>query len=118
MAAIRHDWTKEEISIIYHKPLLELIYEEATVHRQTNKSREVQLCTLLSIKTGGCPENCSYCPQSSHYKTGVKSERLLGLDTVLNAASRAKASGEAHASVWEPHGEKSKTAVTLIAFSK
>jgi biotin synthase len=93
MATIRHDWTKEEISIIYHKPLLELIYEGATVHRQANKSREVQLCTLLSIKTGGCPENCAYCPQSSHYKTGVKSERLMSLDTVLNAAGRAKASG-------------------------
>lgn len=93
MTTIRHDWTKEEIATIYHKPLLELIYEGATIHRQVNKSREVQLCTLLSIKTGGCPENCSYCPQSSHYNTGVKAERLLNLDTVLNAANRAKASG-------------------------
>lgn len=93
MPTIRHDWTKQEITQIYHKPLLELIYEAATVHRQINQPREVQLCTLLSIKTGGCPENCAYCPQSSHYKTGVKSERLMSLETVLAAARQAKEAG-------------------------
>lgn len=93
MTKIRHDWSKEEIDQIYHKPLLELIYEAATIHRKYHSPREVQLCTLLSIKTGGCPENCAYCPQSSHYATGVKTERLVGLETVRIAAQKAKENG-------------------------
>lgn len=72
---------------------MELIYQAATIHRQFHKANEVQLCTLLSIKTGGCPENCTYCPQSVHYQTGVKAERLVSLETVLEAAECAKNSG-------------------------
>lgn len=93
MPNIRHDWSKQEIEQIYHKPLLELIYDAATIHRKYHPPREVQLCTLLSIKTGGCPENCAYCPQSAHYSTGVKAERLVGLETVLTAAQQAKDAG-------------------------
>lgn len=93
MTQIRHNWSKQEIEQIFHKPLLELIYDAATIHRQHHHPLEVQLCTLLSIKTGGCPENCAYCPQSAHYNTGVKAERLANLETVLAAAKRAKASG-------------------------
>lgn len=87
------DWTKEEISEIYHQPLLELIYQAATVHRQYHHPAEVQFCTLLSIKTGGCPENCAYCPQSAHYDTGVNAEKLMDLEPVIEAAKLAQANG-------------------------
>lgn len=85
--------TLKEISEIYHSPLLDLVYRAATVHRENHNPREVQRCTLLSIKTGGCPENCSYCPQSSHYDTGIKAEKLMEVDEVLDAAQAAQASG-------------------------
>jgi biotin synthase len=90
---VRNDWTKEEIAAIYHSPLLELIYRAAGMHRQFHNSRDVQQCTLLSIKTGGCPEDCGYCPQSSHYETGVKAEGLLNKDAVVTAARLAKEGG-------------------------
>lgn len=90
---VRTDWTRQEIAAIYHTPLMELIYQAATVHRQHHKPNAVQQCTLLSIKTGGCPEDCSYCPQSSHYSTGVKAEPLLNLDAVVTAAKLAKEGG-------------------------
>ena len=67
MAIIRNDWTKEEIVALHNKPLLELVYEAATVHRKYHNPNEVQVSTLLSIKTGGCPEDCAYCPQSARY---------------------------------------------------
>ncbi len=66
---IRHDWTREEIRSIYRLPLPELIFRAQTAHREFHKPEEVQLCRLLSIKTGGCPEDCAYCPQSAHYET-------------------------------------------------
>ena len=90
---IRHDWTKEEISAIYHSPLLELVFTGATVHRQYHNPRMVQQCTLLSVKTGGCSEDCAYCPQSARYDTDVKAEKLLDPDTVYMAAKLAKDSG-------------------------
>ena len=65
MSNIRNDWSREEITEIYNSPLLELVYRAATVHRQYNTSSEVQVCTLLSVKTGGCPEDCAYCPQAA-----------------------------------------------------
>ena len=68
---IRHDWTREEIRRIYKLPLPELIFQAQVVHREFHAPEEVQLCRLLSIKTGGCPEDCAYCPQSAHYETGV-----------------------------------------------
>lgn len=93
MSDIKHDWSKEEIAEIYHMPLLELIFKAATIHRKHQKHREVQLCTLLSIKTGGCPEDCAYCPQSSRYATGVKAERLMEVQDVLTKAEEAKKAG-------------------------
>ncbi|MDX2001760.1 MAG: biotin synthase BioB [Chitinophagales bacterium] len=93
MSEIRHDWTREEVSAIYHMPLMELMYRAATVHRQYHATCEVQVCTLLSIKTGGCPEDCSYCPQAARYSTGVKVHKLLDTATVLDAASKAKMAG-------------------------
>lgn len=91
--SLRNDWKKEEIEAIYNKPILELIYEAATVHRLHNDPNEVQVSTLLSIKTGGCPENCSYCPQSIHHNTDLEPERLLTQDEVMTKASIAQQNG-------------------------
>ncbi len=93
MSTIRHDWTLEEISTIYHSPVLELMYRAATVHREYHATGEVQVCTLLSIKTGGCPEDCAYCPQAARYNTDVKVHKLLDTKVVLDAAQKAKNAG-------------------------
>lgn len=90
---MRHDWTLSEIQEIYDQPLLDLVYSAATVHRQHHAASEVQKCQLVSIKTGGCPEDCKYCPQSMHYKTEVKPEPLLNKGEVLMRARKAKADG-------------------------
>jgi biotin synthase len=90
---LRNDWTIEEINGIYNTPLLELIYQAATTHRKYNDTAEVQVCTLLSIKTGGCPEDCSYCPQAARYNTGVNVQALMQKDEVLEYAQRAKDAG-------------------------
>ncbi|MGG5507648.1 MULTISPECIES: biotin synthase BioB [unclassified Myroides] len=92
-AVIRHDWTKEEIQSIYDLPLMELVYQAATIHRHYHNPLEVQVSTLLSIKTGGCPEDCSYCGQAARYHTDIKVQRLLPLETVLDHAKKAKANG-------------------------
>jgi biotin synthase len=93
MSTIKTTWTREEISGIYNTPVLDLIYQAATVHRQYHDPNEVQVCTLLSVKTGGCPEDCSYCPQAARYHTHVKVHKLLETSEVLEAASKAKESG-------------------------
>ncbi|MEQ8238667.1 MAG: biotin synthase BioB [Cyclobacteriaceae bacterium] len=93
MMDIRNDWTRKEIQAIYDKPVMELIYEAATVHRQNNDPSEVQVCTLLSIKTGGCPEDCAYCPQAARYHTDVKVHKLLDVELVMNKAIQAKENG-------------------------
>jgi biotin synthase len=90
---IRNDWTIEEIQEIYNSPLLELIYRAASAHRQYNNTGEVQVCTLLSIKTGGCSEDCAYCPQAARYNTGVDVHALMQKDQVLEYAAKAKAAG-------------------------
>src|ERR1700760_1268457 len=90
---IRNNWTLPEIQDIYNTPLLELIYRAASVHRQYNETGEVQVCTLLSIKTGGCPEDCAYCPQAARYNTGVDVQSLMKKETVLEYAAKAKAAG-------------------------
>eukprot|EP01018_Ginkgo_biloba_P031766 Gb_05964 [translate_table: standard] len=89
----RNDWTKEAIQSIYDSPLMDLLFHGAQVHRHVHKFREVQQCTLLSIKTGGCSEDCSYCPQSSRYATGVKAQKLMNKDAVIEAARKAKEVG-------------------------
>lgn len=93
MEDLKYDWTIDELKAIYEKPLLELIYEAATVHRKYWNSREVQMSTLLSIKTGGCVEDCAYCPQAARYHTDVKVQKLLPVETVLDAARQAKENG-------------------------
>ena len=90
---IRHDWTRGEIRTIFNLPLPELIFQAQTVHREFHKPEEVQLCRLLSIKTGACPEDCAYCSQSAHYKTGVARQKLMEPPEVLESAKRAKADG-------------------------
>jgi len=90
---VRHDWSLPEVRAIHDLPLLELVYRAQTVHRATFGDPKVQLCSLLSIKTGGCPEDCAYCPQSARYATGVKAERLMETGDVLEAARRARAAG-------------------------
>jgi len=92
-ALIRRDWTAKEIQAIYDLPVMELVYQAATVHRQYHNPNEVQVSTLLSIKTGGCPEDCSYCGQAARYHTDIKVQRLLPLETVLTHAKKAKANG-------------------------
>jgi biotin synthase len=92
-APIRHDWTHDEIRHLYGLPLPELIFQAQLVHREFHRPDEVQLCRLLSIKTGGCPEDCAYCAQSAHYQTGVGREPLMNPRDVLAAANRAKAEG-------------------------
>ena len=90
---IRNNWTFSEIQEIYHQPLLELMYQAATVHRNFNQTGEVQVCTLLSVKTGGCSEDCAYCPQAARYHTNVKAHKLLKVDEVLEKANEAKQNG-------------------------
>ena len=90
---LRTDWTVEEVQALHHLPLLELVYRAQTVHRKVWKDNKVQLSSLLSIKTGGCPEDCAYCPQAARHHTGVKAEKLMALDKVLTEAQRAKDAG-------------------------
>ncbi len=90
---IRNNWTLTEIKEIYEKPLLDLMFEAANVHRKYHTGSEVQVCTLLSVKTGGCPEDCAYCPQAARYHTGVEVQALLKDDVILNAAQNAKEAG-------------------------
>lgn len=93
MTVIRNNWTREEISAIYNQPILNLIYQGATVHREYHDPQEVQVCTLLSVKTGGCPEDCAYCPQAARYHTEVKTHKLMDVEEVLSKAMEAKESG-------------------------
>lgn len=93
MSEIRHNWTKEEILAIYHKPFMDLIYEAATVHRKHHDPNVVQVSTLLSIKTGGCPEDCGYCPQAARYHTDIEGNDLMSVTQVKAQALRAKAAG-------------------------
>jgi biotin synthase len=92
-AAPRYDWTREEIEAVYSSPLPDLIFRAQAAHRAHHRADEVQGCALLSIKTGGCPEDCAYCPQSAHYATGVARHALLPLDETLAAAARAREQG-------------------------
>lgn len=93
MSILRHDYTAEEISEIYHTPLLDLVYRAAEIHRQQENYNEVQISSLISIKTGGCSEDCSYCPQAARYNTGVEVKALMSLDEVLEKAAKAKENG-------------------------
>jgi biotin synthase len=90
---IRHDWTPAELHKLHELPLLDLVFQAAEVHRRYHDSTEVQVCKLISIKTGGCPEDCAYCSQSSRYQTGIDATPLMNQDEVLDIAKRAKEAG-------------------------
>lgn len=90
---IRHDWTPTEVMALFNLPFADLIFKAQSTHREYFNPNEVQVSTLLSIKTGGCPEDCAYCPQSSHFETGVKADKLMDVDAVVAEAKKAKAAG-------------------------
>lgn len=90
---LRNDWTRAEIADLFDLPFAELMYRAQIVHREHHAADEVQLCTLLSIKTGGCPEDCGYCSQSAHAETGLRAEKLMDVESVLASAREAKAAG-------------------------
>ncbi len=93
MSETRHNWTKQEILDVYNKPLMDLLYEAATIHREYHDPNTVQVSTLLSIKTGGCPEDCGYCPQAARYHTDIEGNDLMSVQQVKAQALRAKSSG-------------------------
>ncbi|WP_421864359.1 biotin synthase BioB [Motiliproteus sp.] len=90
---VRHDWTAEEVQALFELPFNDLLFQAQCVHRQHFNPNEVQVSTLLSIKTGACPEDCKYCPQSAHYDTGLEKQRLLEVEAVLAKAKQAKEAG-------------------------
>ncbi len=93
MTEIRNDWTLDEIKAIYNQPVLELIFKAATIHKKYQATGEVQVCTLLSVKTGGCSEDCAYCPQAARYSTGVDAHKLMTYEQVVDKALDAKNGG-------------------------
>ena len=108
-AAIRHDWTQDDVRALFELPFNDLLFQAQTVHRQHFNPNEVQVSTLLSIKTGACPEDCKYCPQSGHYNTGLEKERLMQVEKVLEKARAAKASGSTRfcmGAAWKHPAEK------------
>ncbi len=90
---VRHDWIKEDALSLFRLPFNDLLFHAQTLHRRYFDANQVQMSRLLSVKTGGCPEDCAYCPQSAHHDTGVKAEKLLPVDDVLAAAGQAQESG-------------------------
>ena len=90
---IRHDWTLAEAEALFNKPFNDLLFDAQVMHRRYHDPNAVQISTLISIKTGGCPEDCKYCPQSSRYDTGLSADKLMEVEKVLEAAQRAKSAG-------------------------
>src|SRR3712207_8976260 len=114
---IKNNPTREEITAIYNLPILELIYKAATVHRAHHDPQEVQVCTLLSVKTGGCPEDCAYCPQAARYHTNVKVHKLLEVEEVLSAARNAKEGGSTRFRSEEHTSELQSTPISRMPSS-
>ncbi|HUK31171.1 MAG TPA: biotin synthase BioB [Candidatus Acidoferrum sp.] len=117
---LRHDWTVEEIGAIYSLPMPELLFRAQQVHRAHHAPDQVQTCRLLSIKTGGCPEDCAYCPQSAHYSTGLERESLMNPGVVIDAARRARAEGVTRfclGAAWReaPEGKEFEQVLEMVA---
>ncbi|MFZ3310768.1 MAG: biotin synthase BioB [Xanthobacteraceae bacterium] len=114
----RHDWTRDGVRTLFALPFPDLMFHAQSVHRQNFDPAEVQISTLLSIKTGGCPEDCAYCPQSARYDTGVHAEKLMALDAVLAQARAAKAAGASRfcmGAAWrEPKDRDLETVCTMV----
>jgi biotin synthase len=117
--ALRHDWTREEIGALFDLPFADLMFHAQRIHRQHFDPCEIQISTLLSIKTGGCPEDCAYCPQSAKYDAGVKAEKLMPLDAVLREAQAAKDGGASRfcmGAAWrEPKARDMEKVCAMIA---
>jgi len=118
-APLRHDWTPDDIAAIYSAPLPDLIVRAQEAHRAYHAADRVQGCVLLSIKTGGCPEDCAYCPQSAHYRTEVSPTGLVALDELTDAATRARAQGATRfcmGAAWRdvPDGPEFDTVLTMV----
>ncbi len=116
---LRYDWTRAEIEAVYTAPLPDLIFRAQTAHRAHHRADQVQGCILLSIKTGGCPEDCAYCPQSAHHKTGVQRLALLSVDETLTAAEAARAQGATRfcmGAAWRdaPDGEQFSRVLSMV----
>jgi biotin synthase len=114
---LRHDWTREEVRALFALPFPELMFRAALTHRQHFDPTEVQISTLLSIKTGGCPEDCAYCPQAAQYDTGVKAEKLMAVEAVLAEARAAKAGGASRfcmGAAWRSPKERDLEAVCAM----
>jgi biotin synthase len=119
-AEVRHDWTLAEIGEIYSLPMPELVFRAQQVHRAFHAPDQVQTCRLLSIKTGGCPEDCGYCPQSAHYSTGLERETLMDPNFVIASAKRAKAEGVTRfclGAAWReaPEGAEFENVLTMVS---
>src|ERR1700752_2451184 len=116
---VRHDWTRADVRALLALPFPELIFRAQSIHRLHFDPCEVQISTLLSIKTGGCPEDCAYCPQSVHYDTGVKAEKLMAVDAVLAEARAAKQAGASRfcmGAAWrEPKDRDLETVCQMVA---
>ena len=118
MSITKHNWTKEEIIAIYNKPLMDLLYEAATIHREHHDPNVVQVSTLLSIKTGSCPEDCGYCPQAARYHTDIEENDLMSVSQVKAQALRAKSNGSSRVcmgAAWrEPKDRDIEKVVAMI----
>jgi biotin synthase len=116
---VRHDWSRNEVRAIYELPFNELLFQAHTLHRQYFDPNAVQVSTLLSIKTGGCPEDCNYCPQSVHYDTGLESEHLMEIEAVVTAAKRAKQAGASRfcmGAAWRnPRGKNFERVLEMVS---
>jgi len=115
----RHDWTRDEVAVIYRTPLTELLFRGQSIHRQFHPKDRVQTCQLISIKTGGCPEDCAYCPQSAHYNTGVERQGLLDPDHVISVAREAAQRGVTRfcmGAAWRqaPEGREFESVLTMV----
>jgi biotin synthase len=115
---LRHDWTVEEVEALFALPFNDLLFQAATVHRTNFDPNRIQVSRLISIKTGSCPEDCSYCPQSAHYATGLEKEKLLAVEEVVESARQAKAEGASRfcmGAAWRgPKGDDFEVAVAMI----
>jgi len=108
-SVIRHDWSKDEISAMFAMPFMDLMFQAQIIHRQNFDPAQIQMSTLLSIKTGACPEDCKYCPQSGHYNTGLQKEKLLAVQKVIEEAAAARKSGATRfcmGAAWKNPSEK------------
>jgi biotin synthetase len=115
---LRYDWTVEEVEALFAKPFMDLLFEAQSVHRAHFDPNRIQVSRLISIKTGSCPEDCSYCPQSAHYATGLEKEKLMAVEAVVEAARKAKEEGASRfcmGAAWRgPRGDDFEVAVAMI----